>query len=164
MPLPIHQNLSDGSTLPGMIARYDIEYQAVLINKDLTRYALLEADEIHKCSNTVMKYCSPRNAVLPVNLNHLCILAFFTKDDKKINRFCHRVAEPNAMLPMATYISAGRRIVSTQEKLIFSVVCLGSAGQGSQLTQQGQSVSPPFRVQLKAGCHGSNNFLSTPIL
>ena len=163
LPLPMHQNLSDGSTLPGMIARYDIEYQAILINKDRTRYALLEADEIHKCSNTVVKYCSPRYAILPVNLNHLCVLAFFTKDDKKINRFCRRVVEPNAMLPMATYISAGRWVVSTQEKLTFSVVCLGSAGQGSQLTQQSQSVSPPLGViQLKPGCHGSNNFLSLP--
>ena len=54
----------------------------------------------------VMKYCSLRNAILPVNLNHLCVLAFFTKEDKWINRFCRRMVEPNAILPMATYISA----------------------------------------------------------
>ena len=107
--------------MPGMIARYDIEFQAILINKDRTRYALSEEDEIHKCSNTVTKYCSPRNAILPVNLNHLCVLAFFTKEDKKINRFCCRMVEPNAILPMATYISAGQWVVSTQEKLKFSV-------------------------------------------
>ena len=60
-----------------MVATYSIEYPGLLIEKDRRQYALLTADEMQTCGNTAIKYCSPKNAVLPVNMHNLCILALF---------------------------------------------------------------------------------------
>lgn len=66
-----------------MVAKYDTECPGILINKDRSQYALLNSEELQTCENVAVKYCSPKNAVLPVNLHRLCILALFFKDNKK---------------------------------------------------------------------------------
>ena len=50
-----------------------------------------------------------------------------------------------------------------RQSLIFSVVCLGTAGRKTLRKQTKQSVSPPLGIiQLDTGCHAAYNFLSLP--
>ena len=88
-----------------MVAKYDIEYPGLLINKDGNRYTLLSESEIGACSDPIMKYCSPRNAILPVNLNKLCVLALYFKKEEQVNEYCRKIVQTNAILPMGTYFS-----------------------------------------------------------
>lgn len=163
IPVPLHQNFSRNSGLPDMVAKYSVEYSGLLMNKDRSQYAPLTEHELQTCGSAVVKYCSPQNAVLPVNLHRLCILALFFKDDKKIDENCHKIVEPNAILPSATYISSGQWLVSAKEPLEFSVVCLASTGHKSPMTQTTQKMATYVDViSLKSGCHAANDYLNLP--
>ena len=69
-----------------MVAKYSIEYSGLLINKDRSQYAPLTDDELQACGNAAIKYCSPKNSVLPVNLHRLCILVVFFKHNKVLTK------------------------------------------------------------------------------
>ena len=86
IPLTMHeaQTRSPSQSIPTMVAKYDIEYPGLLINKDGNRYTLLSESEINACSDPITKYCSPRNAILPVNLNNLCLLALYFKKEEQV--------------------------------------------------------------------------------
>lgn len=160
---PPNKYLRKSSGLPDMIARYDIESQGMLINKDRNQYALLSADELQMCGNEGIKYCSPRNAVLPVNQHKLCMLALFFKDDKKVDKYCRKMVEPNAVLPAAQYISSGHWVVSARKLLKFSIVCLASNGQKSPMTQMSRKMTSFVDIiRLKSGCHAANNYINLP--
>ena len=160
--VPPHQKLSKSSGLSDMVARYDTECPGILINKDRSQYALLNSEELQTCGSP-KKYCSPKNAVLPVNLHRLCILALFFKDNKKIDKYCRRVVEPNAVLPSAQYISSGNWVVSARKPLQFSIVCLSSKSRKSPMTQQTQmTTSFVDIINLKSGCHAANDYINLP--
>ncbi|MET0106093.1 MAG: hypothetical protein ABW072_13270, partial [Sedimenticola sp.] len=77
IPLPMCNERQDAkiTSATNMVARYEVEYPGLLINKDRSKYTPLNEYEMFTCSNQVTRYCSPENAILPVNLNRLCILA-----------------------------------------------------------------------------------------
>ena len=85
LPLPWVESLSTPQ-LPNMVATYDVQYTGLLINKERNRYALLDTEDVHACSNAVLKYCTPRNAVLPVNLHQHCVLALFFKSNEEVDK------------------------------------------------------------------------------
>lgn len=163
VPVPLHQNFTKSSGLPDMVAKYKIEYPGLLIDKDRRQYALLTDNEIKTCGNPIIKYCSPKNAVLPVNLHRLCILALFFKDTKKVDNYCNKIVEPNAILPAATYISSGQWLVSAKTPLEFSIVCLASDGRRSTMSQNTQKMQSFIDIiRLKSGCHAANDYLNLP--
>ena len=47
--VPASKDLRKSSGLPDMAAKYDVEYSGLLINKERSRYALLDADELRIC-------------------------------------------------------------------------------------------------------------------
>ena len=134
IPLPMHeaQTKSPSQSMPTMVAKYDIEYPGLLINKDGNWYTLLSENEIVACSSPTTKYCSPQNAILPVNLNKLCVLALYFRKEDQVNDYCQKIVQTNVILPMGTY-----------------------------LTKQSVS-PPLGIIQLDTGCHAANNFLSLP--
>ncbi|MCG8045976.1 MAG: hypothetical protein N0E48_09980, partial [Candidatus Thiodiazotropha endolucinida] len=163
LPMPSRQNKVRLTYVPDMVAKYDIESAGLLINKDRSRYTLLTEHELLECSNQFTKYCSPRSAIMPVNLNQLCVLALFFKDEPKVNKYCCRLVQPNTLLPMGTYLTQGLWVIGTKEKIDFSIVCLGMSGRKSIKTHTTQAIDPPLGIiQLEPGCHAANNFLSLP--
>ena len=140
-----------------------LSFQLRWANKEWNRYALLEADEVHACSNVVMRYCTPRNAVLLVNLHRHCALALFFKENAEVDTYCRKIVTPNAMLPQAKYLSVGQWVVALREPLTFSVVCTENRDERSATTQQTKTMKPPLDViKLKPGCSGSSNLLNLP--
>ena len=149
--------------LPDMVASYDVQYAGLLINKERNKYILLDSDDLQACSNAAMKYCTPRNAILPVNLHQHCMLALFLKNNAEVDKFCHKIVTPNSVLPQAKYLSVGQWVVSSREPLKFSIVCTENEGQKSLMTRQTETVNPPLDViRLDPGCLGSSNFLNLP--
>ena len=161
--VPASKDLRKSSGLPDMAAKYDVEYSGLLINKERSRYALLDADELRICGNLALKYCSPKNAVLPVNLHKLCMLAHFYKDDKKVEKYCRKIVKPNAVLPTAQYISSGHWVVSSRKFLKFSIVYLASKGRKSPMRQQTRTmISFVDIITLESGCHAANDYINLP--
>ena len=162
LPLPWVESLSTPK-LPNMVATYDVQYTSLLINKERNRYALLDTEDVHACSNAVLRYCTPRNAVLPVNLHQHCVLALFFKSNEEVDKYCRKIVTPNSMLPQAKYLSLGQWVVSLRESLTFSIVCTENVGRKSAMTQETKILSPPLDViTLEPGCSGSSNFLNLP--
>ena len=162
LPLPWVES-SSTPKLPNMVATYDVQYTGLLINKERNRYALLDTEDVHACSNAVLKYCTPRNAVLPVNLHQHCVLALFFKSNEEVDKYCRKIVTPNSMLPQAKYLSLGQWVVSLRESLTFSIVCTENVGRKSAMTQETKILSPPLDViTQEPGCSGSSNFLNLP--
>ena len=148
---------------PDMVASYDVQYAGLLINKERNKYALLDSDDLQACSNAAMRYCTPRNAILPVNLHQHCLLALFLQNNAEVDKFCHKIVTLNSVLPQAKYLSVGQWVVSSWEPLKFSIVCMENEGQKPLLTRQTETVNPPLDViRLDPGCSGSSNILTLP--
>ena len=59
----------------------------------------------------------------PVSLNRFCITALFVKNPETIEQNCQTVVQLKTVLPMADYLSDVNWIITTQRKLVFSLVC-----------------------------------------
>ena len=146
------RDLSKSSVLPDMVAKCSIEYSGLIIDSDRRQYVLLTADEMQTCGITAIKYYSPKNAVLPVNMYNLCILALFFKDNNKVDKYCQKIFEPS-----------GHWLVTAKAPLEFSIVGLASNGRKSPKTQSIQRITSFVDViSLQIGCHAANDYLNLP--
>ncbi|KAK7506018.1 hypothetical protein BaRGS_00002740 [Batillaria attramentaria] len=137
-----------------MTATYEIESKAVAINKQRTKFVLLEQDEFEACSEPLIGFCAVRSPLYPMYASKFCIMALFKNDSKAIKQQCQTKVQLNTALPRAEYLSDGMWVVSTATPITFSVLCHGKSV--SSLVAQ-----PPMSVlTLGMTCIGSSDSIS----
>ena len=153
--LPIPFNASDG-VMSGSVASYQLEAEAIAVNTQRTNFVLLTQGELEGCSKASTGFCSIRNPVYPISLNRFCITSLFTKNTEIVKRNCQPMVRLNAILPMAEYLTDGNWIITTQRKLVFSLVCQENE-RGTRETE----VQPPLDIiRLPMSCSASNEYMS----
>lgn len=161
--LPIPFNVSV-EKLPGMVAQYHLEAEAIAINKERTSFALLNAHELEGCSKPMLGFCSIKSPVYPVSLNQFCIVALFMKDQEGVNASCKTMVNVNTVLPMAEYLTGGHWVISTAERLTFSIVCEDDKNRNFIDLRENRGgevvVEPPLGIiQLRMTCSATNEHL-----
>lgn len=155
LPLSIRNATVKAGKKINLIAKFDIESDALMINSDRTRYSLLTSEEYKACNNPYMKFCHIDKAIYQINLSKSCVIALFMKHTDNVKRYCVSVVHVDAMLPVAKVIHSGMWIVSTSEQLKFTTNCQNTNKQ-DEIT-----VNYPFGViKLNMTCRASNNYLS----
>ena len=153
--LPIPFNASDG-VMSGSVASYQLEAEAIAVNTQRTNFVLLTQRELEGCSKPSIGFCSIKSPVYPISLNRFCITALFMKNTETVEQNCRPMVRLNAVLPMAEYLTDGNWIITTQRKLVFSLVCQENEGGTREI-----EVQPPLDIiRLPMSCSASNEYMS----
>ena len=123
IPFPLQIDQTKPSKLPDMVAGYEIEATNFIINRERTKYALLTQKETHYCSDQSTKFCALENAIFPINLSKLCVIALFMKNEDNIKRFCQKVVRLDTTLPTAIHLFQNKWAIASKKELRFSTVC-----------------------------------------
>ena len=122
MSFHIHQFVFFSSLHSSIILiNFDLETQYFAINKDKTKYSLLDNDGISRCTNPLIDFCEFTNPIFPINLSNLCVISLFTNQDWKST--CSTIVKPNTRLPLTSYISDGIWIVASMNKFRLTIRC-----------------------------------------
>ena len=150
LPSPYIPPKENGNLKP-MSAEFELEADAIAVDEGRTRIALLTAREADACSNPVAGFCAIGSPVYSMGLSEFCLSGLFTNNSKIIENSCHVNVRINARLPRAKYLSNGNWLVSTNERLQFSVSCPDESVAFMH-------VNPPVKIiKLGAGCTAIND-------
>ena len=69
-----------------LTAKYDLSVEALMINKERTKYALLSSNDLDACNNRYMPFCNPKSPIYQINLSKSCIIALFLKKWRKFKK------------------------------------------------------------------------------
>jgi hypothetical protein len=73
LPVTVH-NMTTSSKPNSMVAHFDLETKYFAVNKDKTKYSLLDNDSISRCTNPLIDFCEIKNPIFPINLSNLCVI------------------------------------------------------------------------------------------
>ncbi len=155
--MPIH-NVSLANTDMDMMAKYELESDALMINIDRTKYTLLSHDEYIACNNNDVMACNPKRAIYQTNLSRTCVLAIFLKHNENMKRYCKSTVIIDTKLPIAKYIRSGMWVVATRRNMKFTVVCQDTSNHRGVFTVP----APLGVITLNMSCRASNDYLSLP--
>ena len=113
--------MTTSSNPNSMVAHFDLETQYFAVNKDKTKYSLLDNDGVSRCTNPLIDFCEFKNPIFPINLSNLCVISLFTNRDWKST--CSTIVKPNTRLPLASYISDGIWIVASMNTFRLIIRC-----------------------------------------
>ena len=149
LPIP-HSNHT------GMTIHFRLEAEAVAINRQRTRYTLLDSTGLSRCNSKIMHFCDIKNSIYPISRSKSCVLALFLKDKENIGERCVPIIRQTVQLLMARYITQGLWVISTQELQRFNVIC-----QHSKVNTKTVTINPPFGVlRLEMACWAGNSYLT----
>ena len=103
-----------------LTAKYDLSVEALMINKERTKYSLLSLNGNDTCNHRYMPFCNPKSPVYQINLSKSCIIALFLKKKKKkrkhvenVRKYCRSTVYFDSQLPVAENIHSGVWVVAT---------------------------------------------------
>ncbi|KAK6183155.1 hypothetical protein SNE40_010686 [Patella caerulea] len=79
LPAPMQTKYVHAKTphTSGLVAKYQLESQMFAVNSERTQYVLLTESEVEVCTNRLVKTCSIKSPLYPINLSQLCVIALF---------------------------------------------------------------------------------------
>ena len=126
------------------------------INKERTRYAILNEQELMSCSDSSINYCHIQSTVYTVGLSTDCILHLFLPNVNEVSKYCHKQVNIGQKLPTAQYISHGTWAIIHTMSLRFALNCPESSFAGKAI-----KTYPPFGVvQLPSSCSATGDFVT----
>ena len=157
LPVPMQEKVNDEKVTRDILAEYELEAKAIAVDKERTKYILLNADEVQQCTGSLASHCAMRSPIYPINLSQFCIISLFMRNKEKQQQNCRTIVRPSSILPMAEYMSSGVWIITTQNQLQFSVIC----HDGRAVMEM--TADPPIGVlKLPMTCVASNDHLTLP--
>ena len=88
LPLSKHGTSTSKDKNLGLTAKYDLSVEALMINKEWTKYALLSSNDFDACNNRYILFCNPKSPIYPINLSKSCIIALFLKNGENVRKYC----------------------------------------------------------------------------
>ena len=157
MPLPNVNISSNRRQNKYMVAQYDIESEAIAVNKAKTKYILLNKEEAKECTKSLNAFCNIKSPIYPMNVNKFCVITLFINNKKMIKRLCRTMVKPNEILPLANNISPGVWAVSTAKPLTFSISCENNDRESIM------RVRPPLEmINIAPTCTANSDYLTLP--
>lgn len=138
-----------------MTAKYLLESDYIALNKARSSYIIPNIKDIDACIRFPKGFCRIDSPIYPTNLPRYCVLALYKKEN--IHKFCKIKINTNVKLPIATQVSSGVWLISTNNKITFTVVCDNK--HGSNII----TADPPLSlINIKSNCVANSNKLILP--
>ena len=112
LPFPAPNLTANGHHIT---AQYKLEVNAIAVDINSGRYALLTNEELNKCTGHGNSFCEIKGPVYPLNIDRFCVIALFKDNVKAIESLCQRMIEVNSVLPQASYIKEGLWALSSHK-------------------------------------------------
>ena len=157
IPLPmVNSSLFEQTDTRVNLITYQLEGFGLAINKERTRYATLNEQELMSCSDRNINFCHIQSAVYTVGLSTDCILHLFLQNKIEISKYCNKQVITGQKLPKATYINHGMWVVIHTRSLRFALTCPESSYEGEAI-----KTAPPFDVvKLPQSCSATGDFIN----
>ena len=163
LPVPLTpQNLSNNeiqeqpNESSALVARYRLENEMLAVNTDRTKYVILSANELQKCTDPVRSFCEIKSPIYTMHHTKNCLVALFMQNARDVSKYCMVETQANN-LPLAQYISDGRWAISTDVTLKFSQVCQ----EDTRSVTTTRSAKPPVTIfRLPMACKALNGQLT----
>ena len=153
IPIPFQGN--NDSISSSLVAQYSLETSMIAVDKRRTKIVLLDKTEHETCTKELIGFCAIKSPIYSIGQSKLCVVALFTKNQDRINKFCQVVISSNRNLPIANYIHDGMLIITTDKKLSFQVNCKEPLGSSDVI------VKPPVgRLNLLPSCMAHSELLT----
>jgi hypothetical protein len=130
VPIPLAAHTDTDSTdnilttdSTNMIATYDLEATAFLIDKQRNKYVMLTSEESRICSNANIKWCAVTSPVYPVNIAKTYLINMFMMNDVAIREYCNRIISTSQQLPFAQHLIGLSWVIASHTELRFTLVC-----------------------------------------
>ena len=139
-----------------MTAKFDLEARAIGVNKEETKYVILNDEETHNCARSDVAYCHFTSPIYSMNVNKYCVIALFQNKKNKVSDLCRTLIYPNAILPRANHISQGLWAISTIDTIIFTISCDNGKTKKKR-------IKPPLDlIRLNPNCVASSDYIILP--
>ena len=154
IPVPFY-NTSILDEVKHCLVKYELEAGLLLFSKNREEYAFLSENDYYMCNRHKLHFCNPKAIIYPTNMNKLCVVALFMKDQSDVKRFCKQTVVLNQKLPLVRYLSSGIWLIVTNENLKFTVNCQSGDTESTEV-----HVEAPFGIlHLNNTCRASNRYL-----
>ena len=139
-----------------MTARFDLEARSIGVNKEETKYVILNEKESQNCAQSNIAYCQFSSPIYSMNVNKYCVIALFKNKKNKISELCKTMVFPNDILPRAEHVSQGIWAISTFETIVFTISCDNGRVYKKKIK------SPLDLVKLEPNCVASSDYIILP--
>ena len=154
IPVPSY-NTSILDEVKHCLVKYELEAVLLMFSKNREEYAHLSENDYYMCNRHKLHFCNPKAIIYPTNMNKLCGVALFIKDQCDVKRLCKQTVVLNQKLPLARYLSSGIWLIVTNENLKLTVNCQSSDTESTEV-----HVEAPFGIlHLNNTCRASNRYL-----
>ena len=97
LPIPLNTKIFQSNS--DMIATYDLEAYSLAINKDKTKFALLE---LKQCAEPFLNFGKLHSSIYPINPSKLSFIALFLNRSSDIENHFQKLVKPSTPLSLAT--------------------------------------------------------------
>ena len=148
-PLPLSKRPGSKQTM-GWTARYQLDSNAIAVNRDRTRYSLLTESETTRCMDRDVRLCDIESPIYLSSGRESCELALLRKDRDEVIRVCRSRIKTNTRLPWAIRVSSKAWVLASARKETFTIRCRDG-------TQREVSIQTPLgTIHIKPGCSAYN--------
>ena len=106
IPVPFY-NTPKLDKVKHCLVKYELGAGLLMFSKNREEYALLSENDYYMCNRHKLHFCSPKAIFYPTNMNKLCVVALFMKDQSDVKRFCKQTVVLNQKQTLARYLSLG---------------------------------------------------------
>ena len=140
-----------------LVAQYKLEGKAIALNKQRTKYMLLNSKESRECTKTNTNFCKLSSPMYPINAHKYCVIALLTNNKQKIKELCKTKVKLNERLPAAKSVLPGTWAISSKIALIFTITC----DKGEKV--KSVKIAPPVdMLYVNPGCLAHNEYFTLP--
>jgi len=91
LPVPMQEQSDGGPVTRDLLAEYELEAKAIAVNKERSKYILLNEDELKQCTGSLASHCAMRSPFYPINLSQFCIISLFMRNKEKQRKKCKTI-------------------------------------------------------------------------
>lgn len=106
-----------------LLARYDIETEALAIDDVRGTFTTLSKIETNACKKQHGNFCSINKSFYPVSSSDLCVVKIFLNNIQEIERQCSVLVENKLPDPNALTLREGKWLITSSKPLEINVKC-----------------------------------------
>lgn len=157
IPLPMaNSSLFEKTDTHVNLITYQFEGFGLAINKERTRYAILNEQDFITFSDKNINFCHIQSAVYAIGLSTDCMLHLFLQNVNEVSRYCQKQVHTGQRLPTAQYVSHGTWVLIHTKPLRFALTCAENSMSGEAI-----KTTPPYEViRLPQSCRATGDFIN----
>lgn len=109
-------------------------------------YAILDEDELAKCTDIGLGFCPFHRAAMSLTLTTSCVASLYNEIPALISKTCKIKVTDHQTYPLVTHLTKGKWMITTNKQMIMKEIC-------NNVLTDVLTIEPPIQIiSLKSGC------------